>query len=250
MALRRSCAAGPPLLDHQLVGVVRQLADVLRGDARVVDRDLGVGNGVGQLGRAVGEHLAGLVEILQDVGDRILVLVAQQLGQPLGQALDALHQLRRAVEQRPEAAGARRDDRAALRPGLGNRRAAAACAVELDLVHSGKADAVDLRGRPLQDRGLVVDVDPHPHELRPRRQQRDFGHLADRNAGEGDVATLVEAADRLGEINVVAFGRLVGEAGQPDDEQQHPDEQRHGHGSDHHIVRPRFHQAFGCSTSS
>ena len=48
--------------------------------------------------------LRGRVDILEDVGDRILVLVAQQLGQALGQALDAVDQLRRAVEQCAEPA--------------------------------------------------------------------------------------------------------------------------------------------------
>src|SRR5439155_25640481 len=51
----------------------------------------------------------------------------------------------------------------------------------------------------------------------------------------------------LGKIDVVAFGRLVREPGEPDDEQQHAGEQRHRHGTDHHIVRARFHQASAAS---
>jgi hypothetical protein len=52
-----------------------------------------------------------------------------------------------------------RDDRAALRP-IGDRRAAARGAGQLDFVHAGEADAVDLRGRALEDRGLAIDLDP------------------------------------------------------------------------------------------
>ena len=52
-----------------------------------------------------------------------------------------------------------------------------------------------------------------------------------------------EATDRLGEINIVAFGRLVREPGEPDDEQEHAGQQSHRHGADHDIVRSGLHQA-------
>ena len=106
-----------------------------------------------------------LVNILENVGDRILVLVAEQLGQPLGQALDAVDQLRRAVEERAEAAGARRDHRAALRAGLRDRPCALHRAAELNFADAREADALDLRRCALEHRGFVIDLDPHPHEF-------------------------------------------------------------------------------------
>ena len=86
----------PALLVDQPVGAVGQLADPLGGDAGVARGDPRIADGVGKVGRALGEHPRGQFDIVEDVGDRILVLVAQQLGQPLGQPLDAVDQLRRA----------------------------------------------------------------------------------------------------------------------------------------------------------
>jgi len=112
---------------------------------------------------------------------------------------------------------------------------------KLDFGDAGEADAVDLRAGPLKDRRLVVDVDPDPDELGAVGEQRNLADLADRHAREADVRTLVEAADALGEVNIVAFGRLVREAGEPDDEEQGSGEQSHRHRADHHIVRSGFH---------
>ena len=139
----------------------------------VPNRDPGIADRVGKVGRALGQHPAGLVEVLEDVGDRVLVLVAEQFGQPLGQALDPVDQFRRTVEQRAEPARARRDDRATLRSQLLDRRRALDRAVELDFADAGEADALDLRGGALKHRCFIVDVDPHPDELRPVGQQRD-----------------------------------------------------------------------------
>src|SRR5262249_20806083 len=114
---------------------------------------------------------------------------------------------------------------------------------KLDFAHAGEADAVDLGARPLQHWRLLIDVDPHPDELRAIGQQRDLADLPYRNSGEGYVGPLVEASDTLGEVDVVAFGRLVREAGEPDDEEEDTGEQGHGHRADHHIVRAGLHQA-------
>src|SRR6185369_7575226 len=149
-----------------------------------------------------------------------------------------------------EAARARRNDRASFRPSLGNRRATASGSVQLDFVDSGKPNAVDLCRRALENRGVGIDLDPHPHEFRAFGQQRNLRNLADRDSGEGHVRAFVEPSHGLREVDVVTFGRLVREAGDPDDEQQRPDEERHGHHPDHHIVRPRFHQLCWCSTMS
>jgi DNA polymerase III gamma/tau subunit len=56
------------------------------------------------------------------------------------------------------------------------------------------------------------------------------------------------ASDALREVNVVAFGRLVREAGQPNDEQEDAGKQSHRHRADHHIVRAGLHYA--CAPSS
>src|SRR6185369_6403516 len=188
------------------------------------------------------------VDILEDVRNRVLVLVAKQFGEALGQPLQPLHQLGRAIEQRAEAAGAGWNDRATLRTRLADRRASPDSPVQLDFADSGEADALDLCGRALKDRRLFIDFDSDPDELGPVGKQRNLGDLAYGNAREGDVRTLVEAADALGEVNIVALRRLVREAGKPNDEQEHADKQRHRHGADHYIVRPGLHQAVtSCS---
>src|SRR4029453_685382 len=104
-----------------------------------------------------------------------------------------------------------------------------------------KADPVDLRARALEHRGLLIDLDPDPDKFRPVRKKRDLADLTYRNAGEADIRALVEAADAFGEIDIVAFGGLVREASQPDDEEEHAGEQRHRHRADHHIVRTGLH---------
>ena len=100
--------------------------------------------------------------------------VAQQLGQPLGQPLDAVDQFRRRVEQCAEPAGAGRDHRAALRPGLGQRPRALDRAFQRDFADAGEADALDLRGGALEHRGFGVDLDPDPDEFGPVGQQADL----------------------------------------------------------------------------
>src|SRR6476660_5311320 len=109
--------------------------------------------------------------------------------------------------------------------------------VELDFAHPGEADSLDLRTRALKHRRLLIDVDAHPHKFRAAGKQRNLLNLPDRNAGKGNIGALVEPADRLREINVVALGLLVREPGKPDDEQQHASEQSHRHCADHDIVR-------------
>ena len=104
--LAQILGGGLALLVDQPVGAVGQHADALGGDAGVARGDPRIADGVGEVGRALGEDVGGRLDILEDVGDRILVLVAEQFGQPLGQPLDAVDQLRRAVEQGAEAARA------------------------------------------------------------------------------------------------------------------------------------------------
>ena len=235
----------PALLVDQPVGVVGQRADVLRGDAGIARRRCARRRSR-RRGRARARRstLVVSIDILEDVGDRILVLVAEQLGQPLGQALDAVDQLRRAVEQGAEAARGRRDDRAALRAHLRDRRRPRTAPSSWISLTPVKPTPLICARRALEHRRLLIDLDPDPHEFGPVGEQRNLLHLADRHAGEGDVGALVEPADRLREIDVVAFGLLVREAGEPDDEQQHAGEQRHRHRADHHIVRPRLHLGY------
>ena len=232
---------GTALFVNQPVGVVGQLRDIVRCNSGIVRRGLDLANRVAELRRMSAQLLRGHVDILENVGDRILVLVAEQLGQALGQPLNPIDQLRRAIEQSADSAGCRRNDRAALRPGLLDRRSAAFGALQLDFADSGEADAVNLRAGALEHRRLVIDIDPDPDELGPVREQGDLLDLADRDAGKADVRALVEPADALREVDIVAFGRLVGEAGEPDNEQQGAGEQSHRHRADHHIVRPRLH---------
>ena len=118
--------------------------------------------------------------------------------------------------------------------------AAALRAVELDFVGAGQADAVDFGGGPFEHRSLLVDRDSDPDELGPVRKQPDLAHLSDGNAGKADVGALVDPADRR-EIDVVALGGDVREAGEPHEKQQQADEQRHCHRADQHIVRSRLH---------
>ena len=136
--------------------------------------------------RSASERLTCL-EIVEDAGDRFLVAVGEQFGQPLGQRRDAFEQLRRGVEQLAERARPGRDDRHAigafgLRVLLGAAYLAArraACArrarrrrrIELDLRDAGEADAADRRGRALEHRRLVVDDDAHADELRAVRHR-------------------------------------------------------------------------------
>src|SRR5437762_13985505 len=166
---------------------------------RVAHRDAHVGDGVPELRRAIGQYLAGAIDILEDIGDRVLVLVAEQLGQTLGQPLNAIDDLRSAIEQSTKATGARRDHGASLGAGLLDRRTPSRRARELNFTHASEADAVDRRGCTLEDRRLLVDLNPHPDELGTARQQRYPGDLADRNAGKGDTRPFVEAADRFRE---------------------------------------------------
>jgi hypothetical protein len=53
---------------------------VLRGDAGILHRCARILNRIGEVGRTFGENLGRAVDIFEDVGDRILVLVAEQLG--------------------------------------------------------------------------------------------------------------------------------------------------------------------------
>ena len=96
----------------------------------------------GHFGRTFAQARRWSVDIFEDVGDRVLVLVVEQFGQALGQPLDAVDQFRRAVEQGAEPAGARRDHRATLRPHLGDRRRALDRAVELDFAEPVKPTAL------------------------------------------------------------------------------------------------------------
>src|SRR5206468_3270448 len=104
-----------------------------------------------------------------------------------GQALDSVDELRSAVEERADTAGGGGDHWAALRTDLLDRRVAAFGAGQLDFGDAGETDAVDLRAGALEHRSLVIDVDPHPHELGAVGKQRNLGDLADRNAREADV---------------------------------------------------------------
>ena len=230
-----------------MVGAVtREQADALGGDAGVARGDARVLHGVGKVGRALGEDAGSVVDVLEDVGDRVLVLVAHQFGQPLGQPLDAVDQFRRRVEQGAKPARRGRDDRAALRTGLLDRATALDRAVELDFADPGEADALDLRRGALEDGGVGIDLDPHPHEFGPLGEQADLLDFADRNARKGHAGALGQAADALAEIDVEAFGGLVRQPGQPDGEQQQAREQQQDDGPDQHMVRTRFHQESRC----
>ena len=229
------------LLGHQPVGVVAERGDAVRRETCVVRRGLNLGDGVPHLRRMLPQLGGCGVDILEDVRNRILVLVAEQLRQPLGQSLDAVDQFRGAVEKRADSARGRGNHRTALRADLFDRGSPALRAGQLDLGHAGEADAVDLRAGALENGGLLIDIHPHPNELRPVGKQRNLGDLPNGNAREADVGALVEAADALREINVVALGGLVREARQPDDEQQGSGKQSHRHRADHDVVRAGLH---------
>ena len=166
----------------------------------------------------------------------------KQLGQPLGQPLNPVDQFRRRIEQCAEPAGAGRNYRAALRSNLGQRLAALDRALKGDFADAGEADALDLGGGALKHRRFGIDLHPHPDEFRPVRKQADLVDLPDRNALEIDRRALVQPSDALAEVDVEAFGRLVRQAGQPDDEDQQSGQQGQRHGSDKDIVRTRFHR--------
>ena len=93
--------------------------------------------------------------------------VADQLGQALGQPLDAIDQFRRARKQCAKPARGGRNHRAALRPDLGQSLGTAHRAAELNFGRRRKADRLDLRRRALEYRRYVVDFDPHPDEFGP-----------------------------------------------------------------------------------
>jgi hypothetical protein len=47
-----------------------------------------VGHRIGEVGCTLGEHFGRPIDVLEDVRNRILVFVAEQLGQALGEPLD------------------------------------------------------------------------------------------------------------------------------------------------------------------
>ena len=104
----------PAVAVEQRVGRAGELADPVGGVAGLADRDPRLGERRGDLRPALGERAAHLLEIVEDAGDRFLVAVGEQLGEPLGQRRDPLEQLRRGVEQLAERARLGRDHRHAI----------------------------------------------------------------------------------------------------------------------------------------
>ena len=104
----------PAVAVEHRVGGAGELADPVGGVAGLADRDPRLGQRRGDLRRALGERAADLLEIVEDAGDRFLVAVGEQFGEPLGQRRDPFEQLRRGVEQLAERARLGRDDRHAI----------------------------------------------------------------------------------------------------------------------------------------
>jgi len=169
------------LLVDQPGGAVCQDPDTLRRDARLARRDTGIADRVGEVWCPLRQDVRRLFDILQDVGKGVLIAIRKQLGQPLGQALDAVDQFRRGVQQRAQATGTGGNHRASLRAHLRQRLAALNRALQGDFADTGESDALDLSGGALEDRRFRIDLDPDPDEFRPIRQQTDLFDLANGN---------------------------------------------------------------------
>ena len=243
IALLRFFDRRPAVLVHQPVGVVRERRDIVaRRSRRCATAILISAIASRQLGRALGAApcvVASIFSRMSEIAFWFLSL-SSSVSRSVRRWMRSISSgaLLSSAPMPPEVAGTTGQP-CGPSCSIGGRPRSAP--VELDFADAGEADAVDLRAGALEHRRLLIDLDPHPDELGPVGKQRNLLHLADGNAGEADVGALVEPADALREVDVVAFGRLVREAGEPDDEQQHAGEQRHRHRADHHIVRAGFH---------
>ena len=153
----------PAVAIEQVGGGAGKLAELLGGVAGLADRDPRLGERRRDLGPAVGERSADLLEMVEDAGDRLLVAVGKQFGEPLGQRREPFEQLRRGVEQlrraRPAWSGSPARHRGIPIADSSGRQVACGGArwpgaalgrIELDLGDAGEADAADGRGRALR----------------------------------------------------------------------------------------------------
>ena len=232
---RRSLISGRPSSFEQRVGRAGELADPVGGVAGLADRDPRLGERRGDLRPALGERAAHLLEIVEDAGDRFLVAVGKQFGEPLGQRRDAFEQLRRGVEQLAERARLGRDHRHAIGAfgfrillGAGDLAARAARWPGSGF-RAGRAGSGET---PVKPTPRIVAVEPSStgvSSLTVIRTRMNCGlsgtrliefDLADRDAREGDRRTLGEPFDRLLEEDVVGLLAAVADLAQPDDEQR------------------------------
>ncbi|PAV92620.1 hypothetical protein WR25_13766 [Diploscapter pachys] len=245
------------VLRQHAVRRVGELADRLGGIARLLDRDAGLRQRRRNLRPAIGERVGQAVGIVEDAGDRRLIAVGEQAGQPLGQRRQALEQLRRAVQDRADAALLGRDHGHAIGAlrrigafGADDRRRTLARAVQRDGAGAGEA-ALDRRGRALQDRRILVERHAHAHELGIGLPQRDLLHLPRRHARIGDGRSRRQSVDGLLEEDVVFVRLRAAKAGDPDGEdRQHGEQDQHDRADDH-MVGTGFHQSLlACSAGS
>src|SRR5690606_6992359 len=99
-------------------------------------------------------------------------------------------------------------------------------------------------GRALEDRDILVDFDPHAHELRIVGPQRDLAHLTRRHAGELHLRALVQSVDRLFEKYVIFALGAAAVIGEPHDEKRERGGEEEDESADEDVVRACFHQLF------
>ena len=221
-----------------------EIADLFGGDPGLLDRDARVGERAFDGGAVAREDRGRGFDIVQDAAHARLIFIVGQLGQAFGQRRQALEQLRRGVEQFAQPADARRDDGLARRSLVGDRRRALDRAVERNLRHAGKADALDRRGRALQHRDTLVHLDADADELRIVGPQRDLAHLSRRDARELHRGPLVQPVDRLFEKDVIFALLAAAVIGEPDDEKGERCGEEQDKAADEDVVRASFHQLF------
>src|SRR5690606_10660683 len=117
--------------------------------ARLLDRDARVGKRCFERRSVAGEDRRGLLDIFQDGGKALLILVVREFGEPLGQGRQALKELRRGVEDLAEAADPVRYHGLAGGSLVRDGRGALHRAVERNLGNAGETDTLERGGGPL-----------------------------------------------------------------------------------------------------
>ena len=75
-----------------------------------------------------------------------------------------------------------------------DRGTAALGTIQLDLIGTREADAVDFCSCALKNGSLLIDLDPHPDELWAIGKKRNLGYLTNWNARETDVRAFVDSS--------------------------------------------------------
>ena len=139
------------------VGGSGEFGDLVRSLPGLTHRKARFGNCRPHIGAAFREFARQIVDVGKDARKGFLVLVVQNLGQPVGERRKPFHQLRGIVEQCAKTARARWDHWSASGAFLRDFRRTFNGTRKLNLIRAGKARLLNARRGAEQDGDRVLD---------------------------------------------------------------------------------------------